>query len=96
MNIDIRDISRISVVRVFLDDGKYGDPYELSFTIKWIDEDKVEAVGLDKPISLSMWREIRSEFKKLGINKILIHRIKNGKEIRKWANALLLLFVLIL
>jgi len=39
------------VCRVGEDCEKYGDPYEISFTLQWLSDGTYEIIGVDKPLT---------------------------------------------
>jgi hypothetical protein len=83
MKIHIQHLS--SVVRIwFNDDSKFGDPYDWAATIRWIDNEKIELLGVDKPITKSMWMAMQNAFHEVGITSILAMRHTGDKTRERW------------
>jgi len=66
-----------AVLRVFDGTNNYGDPYEVALTLRYVDQATVEILGLDKPITPSVWRAIREHFIEAGVREVRLRR--NGK-----------------
>lgn len=78
-----------AVLRVGSEGAVHGDPYEISATVRYIDIDKVEIVGLVKYGSgPAMTRtDLNAIFKTLfasGVTKLLVRRIIKGRKREKW------------
>lgn len=83
MKVDIQHLS--SVVRVWTQEGaKYGDPYDWAATIRWIDKETIEVLGVVKPVTKAMWEALTEAFAEMGIKKMLIVRHTGGKVRERW------------
>jgi hypothetical protein len=67
------------VVRFWANDSaQYGDPYEWCATVRWINPDTVEILGVIKPPSKQVWAAVLSELGQYGAKELVFYRIKNG------------------
>jgi hypothetical protein len=78
-----------SVVRVGACGAKHYDSYHLAATIRYIEIDAVEVVGLakqgDEPgIRKTDWEAMVKCFQEAGIKRVLFRRLKNGHVREKW------------
>ena len=73
----------ISIIRIFDDNMEYGDPYIWSATLKFIDIETVEIVGVDKPITISMYRVIKKALIDMGVVRAIFYRYKNSIRVRR-------------
>ncbi len=65
------------VLRVFADASKYGDPYQWSATVRFLDIRTVELMGILRAPKPSEWRAVMKLFAGMGVEKIVFHRRKN-------------------
>lgn len=77
------------VVRVGGPGAKHQDPYHFAATIRYLDIESVEVVGLakkekDPAITKADWLAIVAAFQHNGIKRVLFKRIKNGIIREKW------------
>ena len=75
---------RCSVIRQGEDCHGPGDPYTWSATIRWIGEDSVEFLGVDSPMTPTVWREVQAELANQRITRFLIHRRRGDCESWRW------------
>lgn len=66
------------VIRVFEDGKSYGDEYVWCATCRFLDVDRVEILGVTKPMKPSVWRSIVEKFREMGVSKIVFIRKRNG------------------
>ena len=78
MNAELQPL--VSVLRVFPDDGKYGDPYGFCATVRHLDPKTVEIIGAMRAPKPSEWRAIRDCLRKAKADTAIFTRIKNGCE----------------
>jgi hypothetical protein len=79
MKIHIQHLS--SVIRIWhSDEAEYGDPYDWAATIRWIDNETIELLGVDKKITKEMWIAMQDAFYNMGILEIVAIRHTGGKE----------------
>jgi hypothetical protein len=72
------------VIRVWLNpNAGYRDPYDWVATVRWIDCETVEIVGILKPPTPSIWRATKDELARHGAKTIIFYRIKGGRKIKK-------------
>ena len=76
MNADLEHLA--SVIRVFPDGCKYGDPYTFCAAVRHLDRETVEIVGALRSPTPSEWRAIRAALVEAGIIKAVFTRIKDG------------------
>ena len=67
-----------SIVRVWDDGGKYGDPYEWVATVRHITPEECEVMGYTKPITPDIYKAILHTLFEKGIKKVLITTFPNG------------------
>lgn len=72
------------VIRVWMDGGVYGDPYEWVATVRWINRTSVEILGYTRRVTPGIWRAVSKECQKNGIEKVLAVSYHNGKRKEKW------------
>lgn len=66
--------------RVWSDGKRYGDPYEWSAVVRFIERDIIEVCGVDKPVTPSIWRAVVKECRRMEVKTILFKRIdRDGK-----------------
>lgn len=83
MKIEIQHLS--SVIRIWFNkDAEYGDPYDWAATIRWIDNNTIELLGVDKPITKDMWIAMQNAFSEMGIERVLAIRHTGGKVRERW------------
>ena len=73
-------------MRIWLDETKgYGDPYDAAVTVRWIDKETIEVIGLasDK-FGIPVARAIRAEAKRWHATRLLFVRKKNGIDKQVW------------
>lgn len=78
MNAELQPL--VSVLRVFPDGGKYGDPYDFCTTVRHLDQATVEIIGAMRAPKPSEWRAIRECLIKAKTTTAIFIRIKNGCE----------------
>lgn len=64
------------ILRIGKDGAQHGDPYHIAFTVRWINTEDIEAVGLCVPMSIADWKAARQALKDLGVKRCLVTRIK--------------------
>lgn len=69
-----------AVVRVHAEGGRYGDQYTWAATVRWIDHETVEIVGVTKCPTPAEWRAIQRCMGEAGVKTIRFKRIKDGRE----------------
>ena len=62
----------------------HGDPYTWTVVVKFMSSDHVELVGIDAPVTKTVWRDVMNELHRLGVKRFLIHRIGNEEETWRW------------
>jgi len=67
-----------SLIRVFPDGGRYGDPYTFCATLRHLDRKTVEIVGALRAPTPGEWRAIRTALAGAGITEATFVRIKDG------------------
>lgn len=73
------------IIRGWVDPSHgYGDPYQLSATLRWLDPVSVEIMGLCEPLDPAMARAIKDACRAEEIRRILSLRIKDGRETKSW------------
>ncbi len=72
-----------SVLRVFADGARWGDPYVWSASIRYLDKETIEFLGILRAPKPSEWRVIIEECVKLDIKKVVFYRMKNGNKVKK-------------
>ncbi len=82
MRAEIRPL--ISELRIFADDKKHGDGYEIGCAIRFISHDEIEIRLLDKRITKDAWIAVVEECKRHGIKRIMAKRYRFGKPYEKW------------
>jgi hypothetical protein len=80
MNADLEHLA--SVIRVYPNGGKYGDPYTFCAAVRHLDRESVEIVGALRSPTPSEWRAIRAALVEAGIVKAMFTRIKDGVKSR--------------
>lgn len=66
------------IIRVFDDKKAYHqDDYEWCGTLRWIDDNTVELLGIIKPPTLSQVRAIKKTCIDMGIEKLIFQRLRN-------------------
>lgn len=73
-----------AVIRVWVDGGVYGDPYEWVATVRWLRPSQVEILGYTKKVTPSIWRAVIKECQQHKIEKILAVTYAGGKRKEKW------------
>ena len=63
---------------------KHGDPYEWTVVVKFMSSDHAELVGIDAPVTKTVWRDVMQELHRLGIKCFLIHRIRGNERSWRW------------
>lgn len=63
-----------AVLRVFAPGKGYGDPYEFACTVRWLDPETVELLGVDKPPSPSMWWPVADALREMGVKEFVFSR----------------------
>ena len=71
------------ILRIW-NNGKYGDPYDWSCTIRWLNPDELEIIGLDKPITKEGYTAALEACKKNGAKRVLIRHYHNQEPQEKW------------
>lgn len=61
-----------SIIRVFKDDLRYGDPYEFSATVRWINPKQVEVLGTQRAPRPSEWRAMQECLHSYGAEELII------------------------
>jgi hypothetical protein len=77
MNAHFEPLS--GIVRVFADGNTYGDSYEWCATCRFLDQKRVEILGVTKPMTPSIWRAIVERFGEMGVETIVFLRKRNGR-----------------
>lgn len=73
-----------SLVRLWISpEAKYGDAYDWVVTVRWLDKENVEFIGMTVLPTREMWRAIRAELRRLGVKTILAHRTNGGRDRKK-------------
>ena len=67
----------VSLIRIFPDGGRYGDPYSYCATIRHLDRETVEIIGALRAPTPGEWRAIRVALAGAGITKATFMRIKD-------------------
>ena len=70
------------VCRVGEECETYGDPYEIAFTLQWIDDETYEMIGVDKPLSRDDRIAIINACEADGITNLKTRRINSSGEAR--------------
>ena len=75
-------------------EAQYGDPYQLSLTVRWLSPDSIELLGLCRDdadpglqkltVTPAMWRAIRAEVVVLGIKRVKYLRFNTGRLRERW------------
>lgn len=73
-----------SIIRQGEQANEYRAPYTWSATVRWMDTTAVELIGVDAPMTKTIWREVMGLLHELGIEKFLIHRIGDDSESWRW------------
>jgi hypothetical protein len=81
MKAEIEPIS--GVIRVWVDGGVYGDPYEWVATVRWLSRDKIEILGYTTKVTPSIWKAVIKECQRLGIVSILAVSYKDRQRKEK-------------
>lgn len=69
------------VVRVFLPGKTYGDKYEWSATIRYLDSETVEILGIVRAPTISEWRAVERCCKQNKVKRVMFYRIgKDGSK----------------
>lgn len=63
-----------AVLRVFSDGRDHGDPYDFACTLRWLDSQTVELLGVDKAPAPSMWRPIVEALREAGAKEFVFTR----------------------
>ena len=73
-------------MRIWLDETKgYGNPYDAAVTVRWIDRETIEVIGLATAgFDLAMANAIKAEARRLGITRVMFVRKKNGIDKQVW------------
>lgn len=66
-----------ALVRVFEPGDSYGQPYSYVATIRWLDPDTAEVMGVLQAPTPAQWRAIRKALKQAGVRRAIIQRIKH-------------------
>lgn len=61
------------------DNAKHGDSYSHAIGLRWINPQTVELAGVHTAVPPSAWRIIMIELQKLGVEKIVVCRLRNGE-----------------
>lgn len=78
------------VIRIwFNDDHGYGYPYQWAATVRWVDSDSIEIMGVvedpnNPKLSPNLFRAMIAEAARVNAKRIGYKRIKNGNESIKW------------
>lgn len=79
MKVHIQHIT--SIIRIWnTDNAEYGDPYEWSATIVWLSDKKIEIIGVDKPVTKSIWIALNNIFYDMGIDEVTFERYTGDKQ----------------
>lgn len=83
MKVHVQPIS--GVLRVWNNpDAHYGQPYDWACTLRYLDEETVEFLGVTQPVTVSLWRAIRAELAKTPIKRVLAVRRTCNKTRERW------------
>jgi hypothetical protein len=78
------------IIRVwFRDSDGYGDPYQWVATVRWVDHESIEILGVissphNPAFSPSLFRAITAEAVRWGAARVGYKRIKQGSESVRW------------
>lgn len=73
-----------AVIRVGGGGAKHGDDYHFAATIRYLEIDEVEVLGVDTTVTKSAWEAMIKCFRANGIKRVLFKRVKNGVSRDKW------------
>jgi hypothetical protein len=66
-----------ALVRVFEPGCGYGRPYSYVATIRWLNPETAEVMGVLHAPTPGQWRAIRKALKQVGVRRAIIQRIKD-------------------
>lgn len=75
-----------SILRVWDDDKKYGDPY-WGIVIRWINNEEVEIMLQQQKLTTAIYRAVMAEVGKFGIKRLLVRTYpqgSSGPELLRW------------
>ena len=72
----------ISLIRQGPQADHYGDPYEWCVTVIHLSSSKVELVGIDKPMTAAIWRDVMNCCEAVGIEHLVWERILGEEDKR--------------
>lgn len=73
----------VGVVRFWVSaEAGYGDPYDWVATVRWVDPDTVEIVGITKPPTPDAWRAVKLALAEQGVRSIVFYRMRNGQKVK--------------
>ena len=52
----------VGILRLYEDGKTFGDEYVWSATLKWVDSETVEICGVDKTVTVEIWKTVRDFF----------------------------------
>jgi hypothetical protein len=76
-----------SLIRVWVDDNKFGDPYEWAAAVRWLNKQEVEICLQQQRLTPSVYRAVIKVLKSYGVSRILIKTYpegSKGKEKIRW------------
>jgi ABC-type glycerol-3-phosphate transport system substrate-binding protein len=60
-------------------DARYGDPYQWAASVRWIDHETLEILGITQPPTPAVWRAVKAAAKQNGVKQIVFVRRRDGK-----------------
>ena len=57
---------------------EYGDPYQWSATVRWVNRDTIEVMGVTQVPTTEVWRAVKDCARNIGVKYITFTRFKNG------------------
>ena len=75
MHAEFENLS--GIIRIFEDGKNYGDEYGWAVTVRYLDKETVEFLGITKAPTISQWRAIEDCCREEGIKTIVFYRILN-------------------
>jgi hypothetical protein len=67
-------------------ESKYGDPYQWAASIRWINHETIEIVGITQPPTPAIWRAVKAAAAENGAKQITFVRHKDGRSRTKTIN----------
>jgi len=66
------------VIRYWDGAAKYGDPYQWVASIRWVDSQTIEIVGITQPPTKEIWLAVKEEARRQGASAVVYTRYKHG------------------